>query len=540
MSVSIVIKNGKLIDGAGNPGFKADISIKEGRIHEIKPSLSGTADKEIDARGMVVSPGFIDAHSHTDTILPLSNKAESFVRQGITTCVTGMCGNSLAPIHPNKYDEYKETLNNTLPLFRSVDLPWRTFKEYLQHMEQDGCSINVVPFVGYENIRLAGGPGKEDRSPTMEELNSMKNYVAEAMEAGAFGMSTGIFYAPQIYATTQELIELCKVLAKYQGLYFTHMRSEGDGVVEAVKEAIEIVEKSGCRGGQISHHKISGEDNWGLSEVTLRLIQEANDRGIDITCDSYPYERYMTSLVTALPPWAREGSTKKILERLKDPEQFKKIQKDVMEEQTQWESMIKVDGFKNMYLSMASSQKWKDSIGKNFTVILKESGLGDYWELFRQILIDEKASGMIIATSMNEEEIKTIIKSRYQMVGSDGLGIPYLPAFKAIHPRFYGTFPRVLGKYVREEKVLTLEDAIRKMTSFPAQKLSLYDRGLLREGCWADVVVFDPETIIDKASYDNPHQYPVGISHVIVNGIVVVEKDTQNDMLPGKILRYLA
>ncbi|MHA1725869.1 MAG: N-acyl-D-amino-acid deacylase family protein [Promethearchaeota archaeon] len=537
MKFDIIIRNGYLIDGTGNPRFSAEIGIKNEKINKICSKISESAEIEINARGLTISPGFIDAHSHTDTVLPLSNKAESFVRQGITTCVTGMCGNSLAPIHPDRYEEFKESLVNLLPLFRNIDLSWRTFKEYLEYLDQKGCTINLASFVGYENIRFAGGPGKENRTPTPDELDSMKNLVAEAMEAGAFGMSTGIYYAPQVFATTEELIELAKVVAKYHGIYMSHIRSEGELVIDSVKEVIEITEKSGCRAGQISHHKIAGEINWGLSSETLKLIEDANERGIPITCDSYPYNRYMTSLVTALPPWARDGKTKDILDRLKNLKLFEKIKNDCLEDQKEWESMIKADGFKNITLSMANSKNWKDHVGKSFLDILKETGLKDEWELLRQILIDEKAAPMVIVKSMNEEENKQILQSRYQMVGSDGAAVPYMPALKAIHPRFYGTFPRILGKYVREEKVLTLENAIRKMTSFPAQLLGLRDRGLLREGFYADLVIFNPMTIIDKATYDNPHQYPEGISHVLVNGVVVVEKNEQKNVLPGKILR---
>jgi len=532
----IVVKNGKIIDGTGNPWYRSDIGIKDGKIAEIRPRIEGK--KEVNADGMVVCPGFIDMHSHTDFILPFFGSMESFMRQGITTCVVGMCGSSLAPLHPGKVEEFKRDASTFIPLFSDLDITWHTFKEYLKETEALEFPSNLVFFVGYENVRVAGGAAFEDRLPTAEELEKMKGYVKEAMEAGAFGMSTGLIYAPQVYAQTEEIIELAKVVAQYNGLYFSHIRGEGEEGVEAVKEFINIVEKSGCRGGQIAHHKVSGKKFWGASKKTLQLIEEANDKGINVTLDQYPYKRGLSSLVTTLPPWAREGDLEEIVIRLKNPDNQERIKKEVIKDVKYegWENWIKNNGFDRLYISLVTTKKWKDTEGKSISEITRIKGKKDDWETLFELLLDEELGVQITLESMGEDDIRRIMTSKYQMVGTDGLGIPHDPGLGMFHPRFYGTYPRILGKYVREEKVLTLEDAIRKMTSFPAQRLGLQDRGLLKENIWADIVIFDPDTVVDKATYEEPHQFPEGIIHVIVNGEIVVENGKQLKRYPGKVL----
>lgn len=534
----IVVKNGKIIDGTGNPWYHSDIGIKDGKIAEIRPGVEGK--KEVNADGLIVCPGFIDMHSHTDFILPFFGSMESFIRQGITTCVVGMCGSSLAPLHPDKVEEFKRDASTFIPLFSDLDITWHTFKEYLKETETLEFPSNLVFFVGYENIRIAGGAAFENRLPTAEELEKMKGYVKEAMEAGAFGMSTGLIYAPQVYAQTEEIIELAKVVAQYNGLYFSHIRGEGEEGVEAVKEFINIVEKSGCRGGQIAHHKVSGKKFWGASKKTLQLIEEANNNSINVTLDQYPYNRGLSSLVTTLPPWAREGDLEEIVIRLKNPDTQERIKKEVVKDVKYegWENWIKNNGFDRLYISLVTTKKWKDLEGKSISEITRIKGKKDDWETLFELLLDEELGVQITLESMGEDDIRRIMTSKYQMVGTDGLGIPHDPSLGMFHPRFYGTYPRILGKYVREEKVLTLEDAIRKMTSFPAQRLGLQDQGLLKENMWADIVIFDPDTVVDKATYEEPHQFPEGITHVIVNGEIVVEDGKQLNRYPGKVLQH--
>ncbi|MFX1419456.1 MAG: amidohydrolase family protein [Promethearchaeota archaeon] len=486
---------------------------------------------------MIICPGFIDMHSHTDFILPIFNKLESFIRQGITTNVIGMCGNSFAPIHPDRIEEFRKFYARTIPLYEDYIFTWNSFKEYLERVEKDRCTINIVPVVGYENIRIAGGPGYENRPPNSDEYEKMREYVAEAMDAGAFGMSTGLIYAPQVYAKTEEIIEVAKVLSQYNGLYFSHIRGEGEYVIDAVNEVIEIVEKSKCRGGHIAHHKISGKNYWGKSRDTLKIIEEANKRGISITYDQYPYNRGFTSLTAMLPPWVHEGGPDALLERIKKVSDQERIKDDTEKGVEGWENFIGKNGFESIYISSVVSERWKDSEGKNLTEISKNKGLKDEWEAMFSIIIDDEGGSTVTVETMGEEDIRRIMTGKYHMVGTDGLGIPNNPSLGKFHPRFYGTYPRILGKYVREEKLLTLEDAIRRMTSFPALRLGLTDRGLIKENFWADIVIFNPDTVIDKATFENPHQFPEGIPYVIVNGIIVVDDNKQKRKLPGKVLR---
>ena len=537
MDYEIIIKNGRIIDGTGNPWYSGEIGIKDGRIAKITPNMKDNAKKIIDASGLMISPGFIDIHSHTDWILPGSRGQESTLYQGVTTAVVGMCGEGMAPIPEGKEEDFLKLISKIDPILTQFEFPYHTFAEYLSYNEKKRNSANLVFFVGYGNLQWAAGQGGENRPANPGELQKMKQYLREAMEAGAFGMSTGLIYAPQVFAKTEEIIELTKVVAEYDGLYFSHIRGEGATVLKAVGEVIEIVEKSGCAGGQIAHHKISGKPYWGTSKDTLRLIEEANDRGINIMCDQYPYSRGMSSLMTALPPWVREGKNKDILDRIKKPEIQKRIRKELTEGIEGFENWIRDEGFQNMYISTVTHVNWKDIISKNITEITKIKGFSDDFDTFFNLLIDNELSVMTTIQSMGEEDIRRIMTSRYQMVGTDGSGVPASFSAGAFHPRFFGTYPRILGKYVRVEKILTLEQAIRKMTSLPAQRLGLQDRGLIREGNWADIVIFDLHKVIDKATYEQPYQLPEGIPYVIVNGVFVVERGKKTRKSPGRVIR---
>jgi len=537
MAYDIIINNGKIIDGAGNPWYWGEIGIENGKITKIAPKIKDDAKKVIDANGLIVCPGFIDIHSHTDYFLPVGRGQESTLYQGVTTAVVGMCGDGMAPIPEGKEEEFRKRIGIIDPALAQLEYPYHTYAEYLVYNKKKRNSANLVFFVGYGNLRWAGGQSGENRPADLIELQKMKQLLREAMEAGAFGMSTGLIYAPQVYAKTEEIIELAKVIAKYNGLYFSHIRGEGASVLKAVSEVIEIVEKSGCAGGQIAHHKVSGEPYWGTSKETIKLIEEANERGLSITCDQYPYNRGMSGLMTALPPWVREGENEEILNRIKKPEIQGRIRKEVKEGIKGWENWIRDEGFHNFFISTVIDDNWKDIITKNITEITKIKGLSDDFDTFFNLLIDNELSVQITIKSMGNEDIRRIMTSRYQMVGTDGAGIPAATSSGAYHPRFFGTYPRILGKYVREEKILTLEQAIRKMSSFPAQRLGLQDRGLVREGNWADLVIFDPDKVIDKATYEQPYQLPEGIPYVIVNGVIVIERGKKNRKAPGKVIR---
>lgn len=537
MDFDLIIKNGKIIDGAGNPWYSGEIGIKDGIIAKITPKIKVETKKVIDAKGLVVSPGFIDIHSHTDWILPVSRTQESTLYQGVTTTVVGMCGEGMAPIPDGREEEFKELMSAKVPALAQIDYPYHTFREYLDYNDRKRNSANLIFVIGYGNLRWAGGQAGENRPANHNELEQMKFYLREAMESGAFGMSTGLIYAPQIFATTEEIIELAKVVAEYHGLYFSHMRDESSSILKAINEVIEIVEKSGCIGGQVAHHKISGESNWGMSKDTLKLIEEANKQGISITYDQYPYDRGFSELKAALPPWAREGTNDDILERLKNPEIQERIKTNIEIGIKGWESWIHNSGFHNIYISTVGSEHWKDTAGKSITEITKLKKISDDFTTFFQMLIDNKLAVYVTIKSMSEEDIRRIMTGRYQMIGTDGAGIPAAFSAGAYHPRFFGTYPRVLGKYVREEKILTLEQAIRKMTSFPAQRLGLKDRGLIIEGNWADLVILDPNKVRDTATFEDPYQLPEGIPHVIVNGVIVIENGNKNRKAPGRVIR---
>ncbi|MFW9781126.1 MAG: amidohydrolase family protein [Candidatus Heimdallarchaeota archaeon] len=536
MNFELIIRHGKIVDGTGNPGYFADIGVNNGQIVKISRNINDKLGKKvINASDMIVCPGFIDMHSHTDVVLPVYSGMDAAVHQGITTAVVGMCGAGLAPVPTDKLEIFKEHFKS--PVFGYVPIKWSSYSDYLSEMDKLRIPANLVFVVGFETIRIAGGPGFENRAPSENEFEEMKKYATEAMEAGAFGMSTGLIYAPQIFAKTEEIIDVAKVVGKYNGLYFSHIRDEANNLLSAVKEFIEIVEKSNCRGGQIAHFKVAGKNNWGASKDSLRLVEEANEKGISITFDQYPYNRGQTSLVTALPPWAREGDLETIHKRLKDPEYRERLKEDLLNISDDWENWIIIDGFDALYPTFFKNKEWKDLEGKNIEEITKIMAYKDNWEAFFDILIKEDCETPITIESMGEEDIRRIMTHRYQMFGTDSIAAKLLPELKVNHPRTFGTFPRVLGKYVREEKLLTIENAIRKMTSFPAQRLGLRDRSLIREGNWADIVIFNPETIKDNTTYEEPHQFPEGIRYVLVNGVIVIENSKQLRKYPGKVLR---
>ncbi len=538
--IDFLIQNGTVVDGMGNHPFKADLGVSDGRISHIEPNISADAKDVFDAKGLTICPGFIDAHSHSDMSVPFDNRLESMIRQGVTTSVIGNCGSSLAPVNDDTLDIIQKEFDVFSPPGQDLKITWRSFAEYLETLEKTGTPINMVPLVGFGTVRIAAGPAFDDREPTRIELASMKSAIAEAMEAGAFGMSTGLFYAPQIFASEDEIIELAKTIAEYKGIYASHIRGEGASVVQAVKELIHVVEKSGCRRGQISHHKIAGQPFWGISKHTLKLIADANKRGLRIACDQYPYNRGMTSLISLLPPWVHEGGMETILNHLQTPDSQMQIKRDVDGGAEGWENIVKNVGWDNIFIASVRTDKWRAIQGKSLQQIAEECGYSDTFQLLFNLLLDEEGEVSMTIESMGEADIRRIMKDRHTMIGTDGWGLSPTGVFGYIkpHPRSYGTYPRILGKYVREERLLTLEDAIWKMTGFPAEAFGLQDRGSIKEGSWADIVVFDASTIRDKATYLDPHRFPEGIRYVFVNGRLVVDDSRQIPVFPGKVLRH--
>jgi N-acyl-D-aspartate/D-glutamate deacylase len=531
-----IILNGKVIDGNGNPWFKADIGIKNGKILKVGNLRFSKAEKIINAEGLIVCPGFIDSHSHSDISIIFNPILESSIKQGITTLIVGNCGMSLAPVNPSTKDLLLKDLSPFVLPGAELKIEWKSFKEYLNKEEEIPFSSNIVHLVGHGTVRIAV-MGFENREPNIEELGKMKELIAEAMEAGAIGMSSGLIYPPGAYSKTWELIELSKTVAKYGGIYCSHIRGEGATLIEAIKEAIEIGEKANIP-VHISHHKASGKNQWGKTKETLALIENARKNGLGITFDQYPYEAGMTSLSTLLPYWVQEGGLDKMLDRLKSKEIREKIVKEVEEDIVQ-HNLIKECGWENIYISYVKSKENKYIEGKNLKQISKIREESEFDTLFN-ILIEEEGQATMIIFSMSEEDIKRLMKHNLQMFGTDSWAIDLNKIGDSkLHPRFYGTYPKVFRKYVKEEKLLSLEEAIRKMTSFPAQRFFLMDRGIIKEGMWADIVIFNLENIKDKATYENPHQYPEGIEYVLINGEIVIEKGEYTGAMPGKVLKPL-
>lgn len=534
MQYDSLFKNGLLIDGTGTLKTKKDLATLNGKIAKIDDSIEELAVNTYDINDMVISPGFIDMHSHSDISLQFDKILESAIRQGITTQVIGNCGWSLAPVKQTTVELLKHDFEIFLPTTCKLDFKWDSFAEYLAMLNASKFSLNIIPLVGFSAIRIAGGPGYENRPPSDLELNRMKFLVDEAMQSGAFGLSTGLVYAPQSYSKTSEIISLVEVLTKYDGVYFSHIRGESNTVLEAINEFIHILEKSGLIKGQIAHHKVSGDQNWGLSKKTLDLIDKANEKGLDITLDQYPFNRGMTSLISLLPDSVQEGGLKKSIVRLKDSNFRKKLEKELATQDNRIKNVL----WNQIYITTTKTVQEKVLEGKTIAEITKERNKSSNISTFLDILIEEEGEVVMQLQTMNEEDIQRIMSHPKTMIGTDSWGISSNSPLShgLLHPRFYGTFPRILGHYVREKQLLSLEEAIRKMSGLPASKLKLDNRGFLKEGMWGDIVVFDPLKIRNCATYSE-NRYPSGIVHVLVNGKFVIKNQNLTGELPGKILK---
>jgi N-acyl-D-amino-acid deacylase len=532
-----MIKGGRIIDGAGNPWYRGDLAIKDGRIQGIGALSGDDAKQVIDVSGLVVSPGFIDAHSHSDGSTLYYRQMENTVMQGITTVVAGQCGSSPAPVNPDLRAEMERRRARVLPPEVDPRITWTSFDDYLNLEEADGLGVNIAHLVGHGAVRIAA-MGYEAREPTLSELVRMRELTTEAMEAGAYGLSTGLIYPPGIFAKTDEIIELAKIAARYGGVYDSHIRGEGRALMASLREAIEIGERVGIP-VQISHHKAASKTVWGKSVETLKMLEDARERGVDVTVDQYPYRAGSTSLVTVLPPWAHEGGMERLLKRLEDPELTARMERDIVEGILGWENFGGELGWENIYVTSVKSDENKVVEGKNLCEIKELRGDPDEFTSLFQLLSEEEGAVSMVLFAMKEDDVRRIMAHPLQMVGTDsGSASPtgFMRRGKP-HPRSYGSYPKILGRYVREHGVLRLEQAIRKMTSFPAQRFGIHDRGLLKPGMWADIMVFNPETVIDKATYQDPHQFPEGIEYVIVNGEITAEKGEYRNVLAGRTLR---
>jgi N-acyl-D-amino-acid deacylase len=522
----LLIKGGQIYDGLGNEPQQADIGIKGDFIKAIGAIQGAKAERIIDAKNLAVCPGFIDAHDHTDIGLLVNPKAESSIRQGITTLVSGNCGGSSFPVA----DEIHEEMKSNLKELYQIDFTWTDIKGFFSKLEENGIALNYSSLVGQGSIRGAA-MGFNDRPPSEKELERMKFMVAENIESGALGLSSGLEYAPGSYAKKDEIEELCRVTGRYDGVYATHMRDEGDRLLESLDESIEIAKKTGVS-LQISHFKIAYPRNWHKVDDALTQVEKAKKDGVDIFCDRYPYIAGSTGLSFYFPLWARQGTTEEFLARLKNPQLESRIRSYLSEQEKKLGSWDKV------VISSVFSEGNRKFEGKSVLEGATETGKTPH-EFMRDLLIEEKNRVGMVTFMMNEENLKKILAHPLVGVGTDGSAVaPYGLLHKGKpHPRLYGTFPRVLGKYIREEKILSLPEMLKKITYLPAQKFGFLRRGALEQEYNADVVVFDRDKVIDKATWTDPHQYPIGIEYVIVNGKVVIERGEQTGSLPGRVLR---
>lgn len=516
----LLIRGGTIVDGTGAPRRVADIAVRDGRIAAMGGDVgSGSGARVIDATGRVVSPGFIDIHSHSDESVLINTALESTVHQGVTSIVAGNCGGSSAPVSGLASEE----LDRDIARY-DLERTWSSFGQYAEAIERSGSSINFSSLVGHGTLRMCV-MGAEDRPPTVGELVAMQALLRAALADGAVGLSTGLIYPPSAYGTTDEISALATVVREAGGLYASHIRNEGDDLFAAVEENLEIGRRSGVR-VQLSHHKASQRRNWGKVRTSTAMIERARQSGVDVVADQYPYTASSTGLAVTIPKWAHAGGSRALCARLVDPAVRQRIRGEYTETERDWRHIV-----------IARAQQHPEWSGRSVAE-LAAGATRDPLEWTCDALIEHDGAIDIIHHSMDESDVRYVMAKPWVCAGSDSrANAPYGPlSFGKPHPRSYGTFPRILGHYVRDESVLTLEEAVRKMTSLTASRLQLRDRGVVRVGAWADLVVFDPDRIIDAATYDDPHRYPVGIDHVIVNGGVATD---HGETLPGRHGRFL-
>lgn len=533
MEFDIIIRGGRILDGTGNPYVYGDIGIQGGRIAAVEPLLStAPAARVINATGLYVSPGFIDTHTHSDLMVLVDPLLEPKVRQGITTdllCQDGISAAPVRPEHADRWRTYIAGLDGNPP----IPWTWSTFDQYLDAVARARPAINMASLVPQGNIRQ-WVLGLENRAPGSRELDQMKGLIAECMEAGALGMSIGLIYLPCLFAAREELVEQYKVVARYGGIMVIHMRNEADYWLEAIDETIAIAEEAGV-GLLISHFKAVGRQNWHKMAPALEKLERARARGVDVSFDQYPYTAGSTLLSAILPPWAVEGGTGPMLERLQSRSARERINREIATglppEAGGWDNLARCAGWEGIHITSVTTEGNRALEGRSLAEIAAGRGQ-DPAEAAFDLLLEESGGVGMIDFIASEECVRMALAHELQIVCTDGLLLGSKP-----HPRSYGAFPRVLGKYVREERVLSLPQAVRHMTGAPAQRLGLKDRGFIREGLRADLTIFDADRVADRATYMEPRRYPEGIPYVLVNGQVVVDGGHHSGERPGEVIR---
>lgn len=525
----LIIRNARIVDGANTPWFRGDVGVRNGTIESIGVIPAGVpCALEIDARDEILAPGFVDMHTHNDFLLLKDPASVSKLQQGVTTIFIGQCGISPSPIQEEKV-KLLDAYCGFVKAGVEPEWNWKSFGEYLDVLDGLDLGVNVGAFVGHGTIRL-NVLGFESRPPTDTELAEMRSFASEAMAEGAFGMTSGLIYPPGVYSAAGEIEEIARGLTERCGLYLSHMRNESAEVVQSVYETIAVAEAAGIP-GQVLHHKACGRKNFGLVKETLEILEKARERGVDMTVDQYPYAASSTTLRSILPPWVHEGGLPKVMERLSDPALRERIKKEILTTEN-WENMILSSGGPEgvMVLYTPRTPEYE---GKRLPAIGEMMGKDPLDAAF-DVILANGGSDTSCYFMLDEEDVKYVLRHPIVMVASDT--IPPAPGAKC-HPRTNGAFPRVLGKYVREEKVLRLEEAVWKMSGFPATRLNLQKKGFIREGMDADLVLFNPDTVLDGATFENPFGEPTGISHVFVGGRLAVKDGVSTGAAAGKVLR---
>jgi len=527
LGIDYLLRGGFVIDGVsgGSVPVRADVAVQGDRITAIGDLSDIDAEKTIDVDGLYVCPGFIDVHSHSDFMLLADGRAEGKICQGITTEINGNCGLSAAPLYGAALEQREKELDEL-----DIKDRWSTFAEYFALLEKRRFALNFSTLAGHGNLRACAA-GYSDRPLSKAHTENMITLLSDAMRAGAKGLSTGLVYPPGLYAGTGEIIRLASETSRYGGVYTTHMRSEGDHLLESVEEVMEIAARSKIH-AHISHLKTSGEANWGKIDRVFRMIDEARADGVTVTCDRYPYIASCTGLDAVLPPWAFEGGNKREIERLKSERE--RLQKDILSEHPEASS---VSFWKSIVISSLSTGENQWMQGRNMAETAAALGKSPFEFLF-DILVEEELNVGAIFFFMNEENLKSILRQPYTMTGTDSAARSFsgVTARGRPHPRGFGSFPRILGRYAREQGLMTPGEAVYKMCGLPAKIFRIRERGILREGFFADITVFDPAKVNDTADYDNPFQKPEGIYHVFVNGTPVLLEGETTGAMPGRIV----